>query len=89
MTLSFPNQSRSLDEENGRVRFWGHDGPMEISFFVEVGAIRKIVPDLGRIECSSLGAFDVARDRIQDVAARAYARGRRGTNVFILTAKDF
>ena len=89
MTLNFPNQSRSLDEEKERVRFWGHDGPMEISFFVEVCAIRKIFPELGGVESSLLGAFDAARNSIQDVAAKAYARGRRGSGVYVLTADDF
>ncbi len=57
MTLNFPNQSRSLDEEKERVRFWGHDGPMEISFFVEVCAIRKIFPELGGVEFEPSGCF--------------------------------
>ena len=89
MTLNFPNQSRSLDKENERVRFWGHDGPMEVTFFIEAGAIRKIFPELGGFESSLLCAFDAARNHIQDVAAKAYARGRQGSSVFVLTAQDF
>ncbi|MGB9389555.1 MAG: DUF1488 family protein, partial [Xanthobacteraceae bacterium] len=34
MTLTFPNQSRSFDATRCAVRFWGHDGAMEASFFV-------------------------------------------------------
>jgi Protein of unknown function (DUF1488) len=33
MALSFPNQSRSFDATRCAVRFWGHDGAMEASFF--------------------------------------------------------
>ena len=33
MLLSFPNQSRSYDATLRAVRFWGHDGAMEVAFF--------------------------------------------------------
>ena len=45
-TLSFPNFSRSFDETRNRVRFWGYDSAIEISFFVEAAAVQKLVPEL-------------------------------------------
>ena len=44
MTLSFPNQSRSYDATLRAVRFWGHDGAMEASFFVNEDTLRRIQP---------------------------------------------
>ena len=33
MSLNFPNPSRSYEPDHARVRFWGHDDAMEVSFF--------------------------------------------------------
>jgi hypothetical protein len=41
MTLSFPNPSRSFDDERNAVRFSGHDGMSQVRFLVEVGALEK------------------------------------------------
>ena len=46
MALRFPNQSRSFDATRRAVRFWGHDGAMEGSFFVGEDALMKIQPDM-------------------------------------------
>jgi hypothetical protein len=35
MALNFPNFSRSYDAAANRIRFWGHDGAVEIPFFLE------------------------------------------------------
>jgi hypothetical protein len=42
--LRFPNPSRSYDLTRRAVRFWGHDGAMEASFFVEAPALRIFQP---------------------------------------------
>ena len=42
MTLNFPNQSRSYDATLRAVRFWGHDGAMEASFYVNEDALKRI-----------------------------------------------
>jgi hypothetical protein len=63
MTLRFPNQSRSFDDKRNRVRFWGYDSAVEISFFVEADALQKLSPEMSSTEDGSLKAFDAARDR--------------------------
>ena len=39
MALAFPNRSRSYDDVRHRVRFVGHDGMIEVPFFVETDAL--------------------------------------------------
>ena len=63
MTLSFPNRSRNFDETGSRVRFWGYDSALEISFLMEAGALRKLVPDMSDAEAGFLQAFDKERER--------------------------
>jgi Protein of unknown function (DUF1488) len=87
MTLNFPNQSRSYDATLRAVRFWGHDGAMEASFYVTEGALKRIQPDLRSDEAELLRAFDLHRVLIQMVAAKAYRRGRKGS--YELIAADF
>lgn len=87
MALSFPNRSRSYDERGRRVRFWGYDGAFEISFFVEQRVFTRISPDATLDEAGFLSAFDCCRDRILQVAAKAYAGRRR--EAYILRANDF
>jgi len=87
MTLNFPNVSRSYDETRHRVRFWGYDSAMEISFFVEAGALCKLMPQAGSLEADCLETFDAARERILDAARRVYTRGRQGP--YLLSAADF
>ena len=87
MTLNFPNASRSYDPAQGFIRFWGHDGALEVSFFVEEGALRKIVPGSKDDEAASLKIFDANRERIFKVARSAYSRNRKGSHV--LVASDF
>lgn len=86
MTLTFPNSSRSYDETTRRVRFLGHDGMFEVKFFVEIGALPKIVSrTLSEADC--LAAFDAARNAVQDMARKAYGRGRRDS--YVLTEAQF
>lgn len=88
MTLRFPNASRSYDPKWGRVRFWGSDGALEISFLLEVGALMKLSPGLPAAESGILAAFDSVRDRINDVATLRYSAWDR-RRVYVLTATDF
>jgi hypothetical protein len=87
MALNFLNQSRSYDATLHAVRFWGHDGPMEISFYVNEEALKRIQPGLRPGEAAILGAFDVNRSVIHMAAAKAYRRGRKSS--YGLFAADF
>ena len=89
MKLHFPNPSRSYDESRNRVLFWGYDSALEISFYVEADALKRLCPDMGDTEKNYLLAFDGARDQIYEIANKLYVHGRRGTSAYILAAKDF
>ncbi len=86
MALNFPNRSRCYDVTRRAVRFWGYDKSMESSFFVTADALRQIQPDIKPDAVDLLRAFDINRDRIYNIAAKVYARGRRGT--YDLNAAD-
>lgn len=79
MSVSFPNQSRSYDATRRAIRFWGYDRSMESSFFLTADALERIQPNLKPDEAGLLRAFDINRDRIYAIAAKVYARGRRGS----------
>ena len=85
MALSFPNQNRSFDATRCAVRFWGHDGAMEASFFVTDDALRRITPNMQF--SGILNAFDLNRNLIYAIAAKVYGRGRKGS--YELVAADF
>ncbi len=96
MSISFPNVSRSYDPRRRRVRFWGYDRALEISFFVDADALGAAKPgpaggesggDLDRAEAEALQAFDDGLTRIHEVAASVYARHHGYTH--LLTAADF
>jgi hypothetical protein len=89
MTLNFPNPSRSFDATKNRIRFWGYDSAMEVPFFVEADALKKLCPEMTTVEAGLLKAFDAARQRIHRVANSVYARGPKGATAYILAAKDF
>jgi Protein of unknown function (DUF1488) len=59
MSLNFPNRSRCYDATLRAVRFWGHDGPMEASFFVNEDALKSIQPEMSCDEGTS-GRFRFA-----------------------------
>jgi len=86
MPLTFPNHSRSYDRTRQAVRFWGYDTSIEYSFFVTVGALLRVDPDLRRDEEGFLGAFDANRDLIFQTAAAAHSRGRKN---YELVGTDF
>jgi hypothetical protein len=79
MAVSFPNQSRSYDATRRAIRFWGYDRSMESSFYVTADALERIQPNLKPDVAGLLRAFDSNRDRIYVIAAKVYARGRRGS----------
>ena len=89
MKLNFPNPSRSFDATRHCVRFWGYDSAMEISFFVEADALKKLCPEMSNAETGFLKAFDAARDRIQAVADKVYVRGSKGSCAYSLAMEDF
>ena len=89
MMLNFPNPSRSFDATKNRVRFWGYDSAIEVSFFVEEDALQKLCPEMNPVEAGFLDAFDAARKRIYEVADRVYRRGDRDAYAYSLMAEDF
>ena len=89
MSLNFPNPSRSFDASSSRVCFWGYDSTIEISFFVEAGALKQLCPEMSSAEAGFLKAFDAARKRIQEVADEVYVRGGKGSYAYTLAADDF
>jgi Protein of unknown function (DUF1488) len=87
MSLSFPNRSRSYDATLRSVRFWGHDGAMEASFFVNEEALKRIQPGMQSDEAGLLSAFDSHLALIHAAAAKVYKRGRKGS--YELIPADF
>ena len=87
MALNFPNQSRSYDATLRAVRFWGHDGAIEASFYVNEDALKRIQPGFRSDEAGILRAFDSYRDLIHTTAAKVYGRGRKGS--YELIPADF
>jgi hypothetical protein len=79
MALHFPNRSRSFDATRRAVRFWGHDGAMEGSFFVGEDALKKIQPDMQPDEDGLLSAFDRNCELIHAIALKVYGRYRKGS----------
>lgn len=91
MKLDFPNPSRSFDESGERIRFWGYDRTIEVCFFVECEALKRLSPNMGASETGYLEAFDQACSRIHEVADKVYVRGGRGKGAYayVLSAADF
>jgi len=87
VALSFPNSSRSYDVTRRAVRFWGNDSAMETSFYITEDALNRIQPGIAIDQPGTLQAFDNNRPLIYAAAARAYARGHRGS--YDLVSADF
>ena len=87
MSLTFPNQSRSYDESNRRIRFSGYDGMFEVKFFLELDALAKVCSGPITGEREYLSAFDGARKKILTAAEKAYGRGQK--TMCTLTLSDF
>ena len=79
LAINFPNESRSYDATRRAVRFWGYDRSMESSFYVTAEALLRIQPNVQADIAGLLRAFDINRERIYAIAAKVYARGRRGS----------
>lgn len=88
MALAFPNPTRSFDPSVNCVRFSGHDRAMEVSFFLEVGALVKLFPDLILRDSAILEAFDQKLKKIQLAATKAYKQSK-GKFVCTLSPDDF
>lgn len=86
MPLSFPNESRSYDARQRCVRFWAYDDSLEIPFFVEADALRRIDPQATLDEPGLLNVFDSHRGRIFQAANRIYSRRSKGS--YTLAASD-
>ncbi len=89
MTLEFPNTSRSFEATKNRIRFWGYDSAIEITFFVEVAALMKLCPEVSSTEIDLLDAFDSTVERIHQMASAVYGRSRDRSYVYALAADDF
>lgn len=89
MKLSFPNPSRSFDISKNRVCFWGYDRTIEVTFFVEADALKRLCPQMNSVETGFLKAFDAALERIHEVADKVYVRGSKGSYAYSLVAEDF
>jgi hypothetical protein len=79
MSLNFPNRNRFYDATRRAVRFWGHDGAMEASIFVNEDALKSIQPEMSCDEAGLLGAFDSHCAQIHATAVKVYKRGRKGS----------
>jgi hypothetical protein len=88
MPLSFPNHSRSYDPVHRRIRFWGHDGAIEVPFFLDEDVIFILRPKTKNTEDEILAAFDSASERVFAAAGRAYAPGQ-SRSFYRLTAQQF
>lgn len=88
MVLSFPNASRSFDPAKNRIRFWGYDTSIEISFFIDVAALQELNPMAADNEATLLAAFDKARDKIHVAADGMYMRDRGNSYAYTLTRED-
>jgi hypothetical protein len=60
---------------------------MEISFFVEEDALKRIDPAVPIGEAGLLAVFDLNRDLIHATAAKVYGRERKGS--YDLSSADF
>jgi hypothetical protein len=89
MRLSFPNPCRSFDEDHNRVRFWGYDSSIEVAFFVDTDALKRLCPEMSNLESGFLKAFDKSRNRIEEIANKVYARDGKGAYSYILAEGDF
>jgi len=85
--LNFPNASRSYDSGRQCIRFWGHDGALEVSFFMHEAALVQIAIGTPSGETALLESFDLNRERILVAARKVYGRRRQGS--YELLAADF
>lgn len=89
MTLHFPNPSRSFDEKNNCILFWGYDQTFEVSFFLKTDALKRFNQTKISTEIELLKTFDSAWDKICEVADKVYTRSGPRTYAHVLTDRDF
>jgi hypothetical protein len=89
MRLRFPNPNRSLDANQSRVCFWGYYSAIEITFYVETDALKRLCPEMNSVELGILQAFDTARQRIHEVADKVYGNRGKDSCAYVLAAEDF
>ena len=82
--LTFPNRSRSFDEERQGVRFTAYDGMFEVPFLVEAAALQRDGPPVSEDTC--LAAFDAERASIHEAALRIYQRHR--ATIYVIGSTD-
>ena len=85
--LNFPNESRSYDATRRCIRFWGSDGAIEVSFYLDQSALEKIATQAPTGEASLLESFDQNRERILRTARKVYERRQKGS--YEVYATDF
>ena len=85
--LNFPNASRSYDSRRRCIHFWGSDGAIEVSFFLDESALAGIAVGRPSSEATLLASFDQNRERILNAARKVYKRRRKGS--YDLFASDF
>ena len=84
--LEFPNASRSYDATRRCIRFWGSDGAIEVSFFLDETALIGLAGPSSS-EALLIESFDQNRERILKAARKVYDRRRKGS--YDLFASDF
>ncbi len=89
MKLIFPNPSRSFDEHLNRVEFWGYESSMQIRFFIQIDALKKLDPEMGSTEADYLKTFDAQRAKILKVAQKVYSHNKFDSYDCLLEAQDF
>ena len=63
-------------------------GTHKVPFFLDEDVLFKLYPRTKNAESAMLESFDLARDRIFEVAGKAYRPGQRRA-FYVLTANDF
>ena len=86
MALNFPNPVRTFEPGRACVSFWGSDSALEISFQIEIDALRKLGAGAGDGESQMLSVFDQNRAAILKAATNAY--GRRRSTYHRITAAE-
>jgi hypothetical protein len=89
MTLEFPNESRIFEDAKRRIRFWGYDQAIEITFFVGIDALLKLKPEITDTSAGYLDVFDEFREQIRCVAEQCYSRGKQKAYAYRLLAQEF
>jgi hypothetical protein len=89
VALSFPNRERSYEARKDRVRFWGYDGSIEITFFIHADVLAGLVPERQNPNERALETFDNLTERIYAAANKVYSKRRSIEYAFDVTRKDF